>query len=78
MPASLNRARSTVSREINRNGGRQHYRANVADRAAWDRALRPKTCKLVRNPALARTVASKLPLAWSPRQIATLVERHSR
>ena len=54
---SLNRAPSTVSREISRNGGRQHYRANVADKAAWDRAHRAKTCKLVRNPALARIVA---------------------
>jgi IS30 family transposase len=68
--ASLNRAPSTVSREINRNGGRQHYRANVADEAAWNRAHRPKTCKLARNPALARIVASKLQLQWSPRQIA--------
>ena len=73
--ASLNRAPSTVSREINRNGGRQHYRANVADKAAWDRAHRPKTCKLARNPALARIVASKLQLAWSPRQIAGWLKR---
>jgi DNA-binding CsgD family transcriptional regulator len=35
--ASLNRAASTISREINRNGGRQQYRATVADQAAWDR-----------------------------------------
>ena len=68
--ASLNRAPSTISREIDRNGGRQFYRANVADQAAWDRAHRPKTCKLVHNPALARIVASKLQLEWSPRQIA--------
>jgi IS30 family transposase len=33
--ASLSRAPSTVSREINSNGGRQHYRANLADEAAW-------------------------------------------
>ena len=59
---SLNRAPSTISREINRNGGREHYRANVADRAAWDRAHRPKTCKLAYNPALAHIVASKLQL----------------
>ena len=39
--ASLNRAASTVSREITRNGGRRYYRANVADEAAWDRAHRP-------------------------------------
>jgi IS30 family transposase len=46
--ASINRAPSTISREINRNGGREHYRANVVDSAAWDRAHRPQTCKL--NP----------------------------
>jgi len=61
--AALNRAPSTISREINRNGGRQQYRATVADQAAWDRAHRPKTCKLAQNPALARLVASKLQLA---------------
>jgi len=68
--AALNRAPSTISREIYRNGGRQQYRANVADQAAWDRAHRPKICKLTQNPALARIVASKLQLEWSPRQIA--------
>jgi IS30 family transposase len=73
--SSLNRAPSTVSREINRNGGRPHYRATVADKAAWDRAHRPKTCKLVQNPALARIVASKLQLEWSPRQIAGWLKR---
>ena len=72
---SLNRAPSTISREINRNGGRQQYRANLADQAAWDRAPRPKTCKLTRNPALARIVASKLQLEWSPRQIAGWLKR---
>ena len=72
---SLNHAPSTVSREISRNGGRQHYRANVADKAAWDRAHRAKTCKLVRNPELARIVADKLQLEWSPRQIAGWLKR---
>jgi len=67
---SLGRAPSTVSREINRNGGRRRYRANKADQAAWDRALRPKTCKLVQQRALARIVASKLKKLWSPDQIA--------
>ena len=73
--ASLGRAPSTVSREINRNGGRRHYRANKADQAAWDRAHRPKTCKLAQNRALARIVASKLQLEWSPRQIAGWLKR---
>jgi len=68
--ASLGRAPSTVSREINRNGGWRGYRANKADQAAWDRAQRPKTCKLVQNRALARIVVSKLKKLWSPAQIA--------
>jgi len=73
--ASLDRAPSTVSREVNRNGGQQHYRANKADQAAWDRAHRPKTCKLAENCALAGIVATKLQLQWSPRQIAGWLKR---
>ena len=68
--ASLGRAPSTLSREIKRNGGRRRYRASKADQCAWDRAHRPKTCKLVRNRALARMVAIKLRQLWSPDQIA--------
>ncbi|MES9897701.1 MAG: IS30 family transposase [Sedimenticola sp.] len=67
---SLNRAPSTISREINRNSGLKKYRASQADKAAWDRAHRPKICKLAQNRPLARTVASKLQLEWSPQQIA--------
>jgi IS30 family transposase len=58
--SSLCRSPSTISREIQRNGGRKSYRANQADEAAWERARRPKICKLVENRALARIVASKL------------------
>lgn len=68
--ASLGRAPSTICREIKRNGGQRGYRANRADQSAWDRAHRPKICKLVENRALARIVASKLQLEWSPVQIA--------
>ena len=68
--ARLDRAPSTVSREIKRNGGRANYRAAEADDAAWNRALRPKACKLREDRALARTVADKLRLLWSPEQIA--------
>ena len=66
----LERAPSTVSREIKRNGGRAGYRATLADQAAWDRAQRPKTCKLAENRPLARIVTDKLQLQWSPEQIA--------
>ena len=74
--SQLGRAPSTVSREIRRNGGRHSYRANQADEEAWQRAQRPKTCKLAQNPALARIVAEKLQLEWSPRQIAGWLKYH--
>lgn len=68
--ASLGRAPSTVSREIQRNGGPDSYRANQADQAAWNRSCRPKICKLVQNRAVAHVVATKLQQQWSPQQIA--------
>ena len=67
---ALGRAPSTVSREIQRNGGHRRYRASQADQAAWERAKRPKPCKLAINRALARLVAKKLQQLWSPEQIA--------
>ena len=66
----LSRSPSTICREVNCNGGYDHYRATEADQAAWDRALRPKPCKLALNKPLARIVARKLKLQWSPEQIA--------
>ncbi len=67
---SLGRAPSTIYREIKRNGDQEGYRANQADQAAWDRAHRPKTCKLAENRTLAHIVAGKLQMQWSPEQIA--------
>ena len=66
----LDRAPSTISREINRNGGLKRYRAIQADKAAWDRAHRPKPCKLASNLQLRRIIAGKLKCHWSPEQIA--------
>jgi len=75
MAASLNRSPSTVSREVLRNGGYNRYRAALADERAWDRARRPKQCKLARSPWLRRTVSKKLRLNWSPEQIAGWLKR---
>lgn len=75
LAAQLGRAPSTISREVNRNGGRECYRATQADQATWARALRPKPCKLVENPALAHIVANKLQSLWSPEQIAGWLKR---
>jgi IS30 family transposase len=68
--SQLGRAPSTISREVGRNGGRERYRATRSDQAAWERALRPKPCKLACHPALRRTVSAKLRRNWSPEQIA--------
>jgi IS30 family transposase len=66
----LQRAPSTISRELRRHGGRAAYRAARADRRAWARACRPKACRLSRCPALRRQVAAKLACQWAPQQIA--------
>jgi IS30 family transposase len=70
----LDRAASTVSREICRHGGRPAYRAHDADDHAWDSALRPKRCLLALNRKLRDLVASKLILDWSPEQISGWLE----
>src|SRR3984893_3462198 len=67
---SVQRAASTVSREVARHGGRPQYRANDADQQAWESALRPKTCLLAIHEQLGTIVAGKLILDWSPEQIS--------
>ena len=66
----LQRAASTVSREVTHHGGRPLYRANEADSQAWESALRPKVCFLANHQTLRTIVASKLTLDWSPEQIS--------
>src|SRR5271169_1799564 len=66
----LDRAASTVSREVARHGGRPDYRANEADAQAWKSALRPKPCLLAIHEKLQKIAASKLILDWSPEQIS--------
>src|SRR5216684_1430249 len=73
--ARLGRAPSTVTREVRRHGGRSAYRASEADSDAWDRALRPKPCRLASCPELRWRVAQKLALQWSPEQISGWLKR---
>jgi IS30 family transposase len=75
MASQLGRSPSTISREINRNGGYDCYRARTAEEAAWQRALRPKKCKLAPRPYLVRKIARKLQRQWSPQQIAGWLTR---
>lgn len=72
---ALRRAPSTISREIERNGGAARYRAADAESQAWKRALRPKPCKLAVYPRLRQAVATKLEMDWSPQQIAGWLKR---
>jgi IS30 family transposase len=71
----LERAVSTVSREVARHGGRPLYRAKEADQQAWESALRPQACLLAIHVKLQRIVASKLILDWSPEQISGWLKR---
>jgi IS30 family transposase len=68
----LGRPVSTVSREIARNGGRERYRAYLADAAARVRARRPKVAKLTEagNAELRDHVQARLRQWWSPEQIS--------
>ena len=73
--AQLKRAPSTISREIKRNGGYADYRATSADKAAWQRTLRPKPCKLTGRVELVRLIAQKLQRQWSPEQVTGWLKR---
>ena len=75
MARALGRSPSTVSREVGRNGGSRRYRAEAADSRAWQRALRPKPCKLAAHDHLRQAVAAKLEMDWSPEQIAGWLRR---
>jgi IS30 family transposase len=66
----MGRAPSTVSREVNANGGRGSYRALQADDASYRRARRPKVAKLVQNRRLRAKVEAKLAAKWSPEEIS--------
>ncbi len=72
---SIGRAPSTVSREVARNGGARNYRASIADERAWERARRPKLCRLATRSPLRQIVSAKLRLNWSPEQISGWLRR---
>ncbi len=67
---SLERAPSTISREVRRNGGAMRYRATDAQISARNRARHPGKCRLAQCHELRRLVAQKLRERWSPEQIS--------
>jgi IS30 family transposase len=66
----IGRAASTVSREVNANGGRDAYRAHAGEVSARLRACRPKQRRLATDQRLRGVVEAKLAEWWSPEQIA--------
>ena len=72
---TLSRSPSSISREVNRHGGRKMYRASKADKVAWEKAKRPKPCKLLGNKALCLIIAIKMKAGWSPQQISGWLKR---
>ena len=66
----VGRHRSTVLRELARNGGSEAYRAEAAHKAAGERARRPRVAKLACDAELASAVAERLDQRWSPHAIS--------
>ncbi len=65
----IDRSPSTVTREVQANGGRDGYRAWGAQERARQCARRPKPSKLTQGPLL-REVTRQLRQLWSPQEIA--------
>ncbi len=69
----LQRAPSTISRELRRNTGphdRGGYDGDLAHHRARERLTRPRGGRLLTDPVLCDAVQGKLDREWSPEQIA--------
>jgi transposase, IS30 family len=74
--ADLDRAPSTISRELSRNSGRQTgYKPTYAQEQA--KARRWAGSRLDREPALRRAVIERLARGWSPEQVAGRLAREA-
>lgn len=68
--------RSTIGREIAKNGGRARYRAHLAQSRAWMQARRPKQPWTLERPELWKHVIKLLRRRrWSPESIAKRLRR---
>jgi IS30 family transposase len=71
----MGRDHTVISREINRNGGRERYRPDHAAGRAWLARRRPKPRKVLRHSRLEKIVWKRLRKKWSPRQISVRLRR---
>lgn len=76
---TLGRGVSTISEEVNENGGRARYYAKRADTRAYFKQYRKKReCNAVAlNGHILRFVERKLALGWSPEQMAARLKHQS-
>jgi transposase, IS30 family len=70
----LNRAPSTITREVAANGGPEHYGVWRGQCGARERARRPKIPKLCHAP-LVNQISAWLEECWSPDEIAKRLQR---
>ena len=71
----LGRDRTTISREVNRNGGRDRYQACEAGCRAEQQRARPKGSVLAADPVLAAHVEGRLRAKDSPMTISVELDR---
>lgn len=73
----MNVAESTISRELNRNGGIEAYEARHANSLSSKRrkSAKRKTKKLLTDKSIYEYVEKKLKLYWSPEQIAGRLQK---
>jgi transposase, IS30 family len=76
---TLGRGLSTISEEVNSNGGRKRYRAESAIRKAyWKQYRKKKDCnKVACDGYLSKFVEKKLEAGWSPGNISARLEIQS-
>jgi IS30 family transposase len=76
---TLGRGLSTISDEVNENGGRDNYKAERADHRAYIKQYwKKKNCnKVAMDNNLSKFVEKKLSLGWSPETISSRLEIQS-
>lgn len=76
---TLGRGKSTITEEVNGNGGRKKYTAEVAIRRAyWKQYRKKRNCnKVAVDSHLTKFVEKHLPLGWSPEAISSRLKIQS-
>ena len=74
----LDRARSTIGREVKRNSGRRGYRHQQAQKRTYERRKAASSVPRKMTPDLCAVIDEKLGEGWSPEQISGRMRLESR